>query len=123
MKNVKHLLIFLSLILGLIYTSCVSSKKYVATDARADKLQQENTDTKNQLDACNLQVTNLKEENNSLQNENDSERNDLKVLTAESNLTIAEQAKRLKNLQNVIQTQKNVMTMVKNAIADAIDEL
>jgi chemotaxis protein MotB len=65
-------------------------------------------------------VANLKEEKTLLQNENDSVRNDLKALTSESNLTIAEQAKRLKSLQNIIQTQKNVMIMVKNSIADAL---
>jgi chemotaxis protein MotB len=35
-------------------------------------------------------------------------------------MTIADQAKRLKNLQDIIQSQRDVMTNLKNSIADAL---
>ena len=56
----------------------------------------------------------------SLQNEYTSVQNELKELSAESKMTIADQAKRLKNLQNMIQAQKDVMSRLKNSIADAL---
>jgi chemotaxis protein MotB len=90
------------------------------SEAKVDKLQQDSTNTHNQLNTCNAQVVNLKEENSSLQNENALAQSDLKDLAKSSNMTIANQAKRLKNLQNMIQSQKDVMTRLKTSIADAL---
>jgi len=92
----------------------------MASEAKFDKLQKDNANTLSQLNECNAQVKNLKEEKASLQNENASVQNDLKALSAQSNMTIADQAKRLKNLQEMIQAQKDVMTKLKNSIADAL---
>jgi len=92
----------------------------MASEAKFDKLQKDNANTLSQLNECNAQVKNLKEEKASLQNENASVQNDLKALSAQSNMTIADQAKRLKNLQEMIQAQKDVMTNLKNSIADAL---
>jgi chemotaxis protein MotB len=120
MKRAFKSLAFLSLALGLILTSCVSSKKFAASEARADKLQKDNAASLSQLNDCNVQVKNLKDEKTSLQNEYALTQNDLKVLTSESKMTIAEQAKRLKTLQGMIQAQKNVMTNLQNTIAKAL---
>jgi len=120
MKKAFHFLAFFSLILSLSFLSCVSSKKFMASEAKVDKLQKENANALSQLNDCNVQVKNLKEEKVSLQNENASVQNDLKALSAESNMTIADQAKRLKNLQDIIQSQRDVMTNLKNSIADAL---
>jgi len=127
MKKTLHSLAFLSLILSLLFTSCGPSKKLVLSEARYDKLQKENAYTLGQLNDCNKQVKNIQEEKAALQNEraslqnqNASVQNDLNSLSAESKMTIADQAKRLKNLQNMIQAQKDVMTNLKNSIADAL---
>jgi len=48
--------------------------------------------------------------------------NDLKALSSESKMTFADQAKRLKILQDIIQSQKDVMVRLKNSIADALME-
>jgi chemotaxis protein MotB len=120
MKKTFHFLAFLSLILSLLFTSCVSNKKFTASEAKVDKLQKDNANTLSQLNECNAQVKNLKEEKASLQNENALVQNDLKALSTESNMTIADQAKRLKNLQDIIQSQRDVMTNLKNSIADAL---
>lgn len=127
MKKTLYLLGFLSLILALSLTSCGPSKKLVLSQARVDKLQKDNAEkqsqldnTQNQLIDCNLQVRNLKQETSSLQDENASVLNDLKTLSKESKMTIADQAKRLKDLQNMIQSQRNVMDNLKNSIADAL---
>ena len=120
MKKTFNLLVFLSLILGLAFTSCVSSKKFMASEARVDKLQKDSTSAHSQLNACNMQVKNLKEEKASLQNENALVQGDLKALSTESKMTIADQAKRLKSLQNIIQSQRDIMSNLKNSIADAL---
>jgi chemotaxis protein MotB len=120
MKKTMRLFAFLSLILGLVFTSCVSNKKFMASEAKVDKLQKENDKSLGQLNDCNVQVKNLKDEKASLLNQNASVENDLKVLSTESKMTIADQAKRLKSLQDMIQAQKNVMTNLKNSISEAL---
>jgi chemotaxis protein MotB len=120
MKKTFSLLATLSLILGLIFTSCVSNKKFQASEAKVDKLQKDNASALGRLNECNTKVKTLSDEKAALQNENASAQNDLKVLTTESKMTIADQAKRLKNLQNMIQAQRDVMNKLKNSMADAL---
>jgi len=120
MKKAFQFLAFFSIILSLSFTSCVSNKKFMASVARADRLQLDSTNTHGQLNSCNVQVKNLTGEKASLLNENALIQSDLKVLSKESKMTIADQAKRLKNLQDMIQSQKDVMANLKNVITAAL---
>jgi chemotaxis protein MotB len=120
MKKIVHHLAFLSLILGLLFTSCVSGKKFMASEAKVDKLQKEYNSVFGHLNECNTQAKILKEEKAALQNEIDLTQNDLKILSSGSKMLIAEQAKRLKSLQSIIQSQKDVTARLKNSIADAL---
>lgn len=120
MKKSIHLLAFLSIILSLSLTSCGPGKKLVRSQARVDQLQQDSTKTHNQLDVCNTLVKTLNTEKTVLQSENAMVEGDLKDLATTSKMTIAEQAKRLRNLQQMIQSQKDVMNNLKNSIADAL---
>jgi len=120
MKKPLRLLAFLALIAGLVFTSCGPSKKLVESRARVDKLQNDSTTTHSRLIDCNTLVKNLNDDKASLQAKNSSIQNDLKVLNTESKMTIADQAKRLQSLQNLIQSQKDVMNKLKNSIADAL---
>ena len=120
MKRSFYFLAFLSLILSLSFSSCVSTKKFKASEARNDQLQKDNANSLGKLNDCNAQVKNLNEQKESLQNQNALIQNDLKSLSSESKMTIADQAKRLKNLQDMIQAQRDVMTKLKNSIADAL---
>ena len=127
MKNLIRPIIFLILIVGLLFTSCVSSKKFNASEARADMLQKDNSNTLEKLNESNLQAMELKKEKDALQQEKDatqkeyaSVQNDLMVLSAESNLTIREQAIRLKNLQDIIDSQSEITNRLKTSIANAL---
>jgi chemotaxis protein MotB len=120
MKKSFHSLAFLALVISLSLVSCGPGKKLVSSRAQVDHLEKVNADKQNQLDACNEQVKKLNEDKTSLQNENASVQKDLKSLSSESKMTIADQAKRLKLLQDMIQNQKDVMLKLKNSIADAL---
>lgn len=120
MKTSFYYLTFMGLILSLSFNSCVSTKKFKASEARIDQLQDENSNVRNNLKDCNVKVSDLNNQKTSLQNENAAVLNDLKSLSAESKLTIADQAKRLKRLQDMIQAQKDVMNKLKNSISDAL---
>jgi chemotaxis protein MotB len=113
MKKTFYLLVFLSLGLTGFITSCGPSKKLMASQARVDELKNDSINTHSLLDKCNTVVKNLNQENASVQN-------DLRVLSDKSNMTIAEQAKRLKTLQDRIQSQKDIMSNLKTSIANAL---
>lgn len=120
MKKSFHSLVFLTLILSLSFVSCGPGKKLVSSRAQVDQLEKANADKQSQLEVCNEQLKKLGEEKTSLQNENASVQKDLKALSSESKMTIADQAKRLKSLQDMIQAQKDVMNKLKNSIANAL---
>lgn len=120
MKNSFHFLALMLLAVGLSVTSCGPSKKLVNSQAKVDRLQKDSINLHDQLDDCNRQLSNLFNEKTSLQNENATVQNDLKVLSNTSKMTIADQAKRLKNLQDMIQAQKDVMSNLKNSISNAL---
>jgi chemotaxis protein MotB len=92
----------------------------MVSEAKADKLQKDNANALNQLNVCNAQIQDLNKEIASLQGEYSTIQKDLKALSNESKMTISDQARRLRNLQNMIQSQKDVMTRLKNSIADAL---
>jgi chemotaxis protein MotB len=118
-KPLQHL-VYLSLILGVVFTSCGPSKKLLVSRAKVEQLQKDSSITHNSLNECNTQVKNLNDQKASLQKDNAIVQNDLKDLSATSKMTIAEQAKRLKSLQDMIQSQRDVMSKLKNSIADAL---
>lgn len=120
MKKTFHLLAFLTLIASLVFTSCGPSKKLVASRERVDKLQKDSANTHNQLKDCYGQVNTLTEEKALLQKENAAAEKNLKAINTQSKMTIADQAIRLQNLQNLIQSQKDVMNNLKNSIASAL---
>jgi len=122
MKNTFIFLALLSLVSILSLTSCGPGKKLLASRAEVDQLQKDNALTQSQLNDCNTQVVNLKQDKVSLQLQNAKFQDDLSALSTESNLTIADQAKRLKSLQDLIQSQKDVMSKLKTSIADALNK-
>ena len=134
MKKTIQFFAILSLIFGLTLTSCGPSKKLISSRAKVEKLQKDSINTHTQLNDCNELVINLNKDKallqneksslqidkTFLQNENSSVQNDLMNLSTESKMTIADQAARLKTLQDMIQSQKDVMNDLKNSIADAL---
>ena len=120
MKRVLQFVTILILILSLFFTSCGPSKKLLESQAKVKKLQNDSTNTHSLLNNCNTQVNSLTEERTALQNENAMAQKNLKALNTQSKMTIADQAMRLQNLQNLIQSQKDIMNNLKNSIADAL---
>ncbi len=120
MRRKLRTLLFLPLVFSLVFTSCVPTRKFKASEANVAKLQKENASQQTKLNDCSMQVTNLKTDMAGLKNDNASIQKDLAVLTSESKMTIADQAKRLRDLQTLIQSQKDLMNNLKNTVADAL---
>lgn len=120
MKKAFHFTL-LAILAGLLsLSSCVSKGKLLASEDRVHKLQKDSSATHSLLTDCNASVQDLEAQRKSLQNANANAQNDLNALSSKSKMTIADQAKRLQNLQNLIQAQKDVMTKLKKTIADAL---
>jgi len=120
MKKSIYYPVFLALFLGLVFSSCVSNKKFTASEARGNRLQSENEKTLSQLNESNALVAQAKEENQALQKEYASIQNDLMVLSSESKMTIKDQAERLKSLQDMMQEQTNQIENLRNSISNAL---
>ena len=134
MKKLIHFLTLMILITGLIATSCVPTRKLRSSEVRVEELQSDSAIASSSLKDCNATVKNLtaenvkiKDHNTSLENQNAVMRNknaamqnDLTVLTAESKMTIEDQANRLQDFQDIILNQNSIMMKLKNSIADAL---
>ena len=99
----------------------------MASETRANKLQKENTDTQSQLNEskmlllkANDEKANMIKENEIMQKEYAEIQKNLIMRTSESKMTIAEQARRLSNLQNTIDSQAEITNRLKNSIAKAL---
>src|SRR5690349_10441445 len=117
-KLIKSVIIIT--VLSTVLTSCVAKKKYIVSQDWVNKLQRDSATTHRQLDGCNTQVKDLNDENSDLQNRISAAEGNLRDVSNKSKMTIAEQAKRLKDLQDLIQSQKNVMNNLRKSIADAL---
>jgi len=115
-----HYFAVVAITISVIFVSCGPSKKLVESRSRVDKLQNDSAITHSQLNDCNTMVKNLNTEKVVLQNENAAAQKNLTAINTQSKMTIADQATRLQNLQNLIQSQKDVMNNLKNSIANAL---
>jgi len=120
MKKIYHVSMCIAIVAAFSLSSCVSKGKFLASQSRIHKLQNDSTTADGLLRQCNASVKDLEDQKSALQNANASARNDLANLSSKSNMTIADQAKRLAHLQELIQAQKDVMNKLKKSIADAL---
>ena len=134
MKKTFQFTAILSLVIVILLASCGPGKKLTLSRSNVARLEKDSAAKVLQLERCNALVqglnidkaslqnqrTSLQNQREQLINQNDSVQNDLTNLSAESKLTIADQAKRLKNMQLIIQAQKDVMTKLKTSISEAL---
>jgi chemotaxis protein MotB len=120
MKKIIYYSTAVLMVFGLTFSSCVSKKKFMASEARVSNLKQDSIRLLNDLNESQMHARDLYAEKSNLQNEFALSQEDLKNLSASSEMTISEQAARLRNLENIIQSQKDVMFNLKNSIAEAL---
>ncbi len=120
MKNNSFLFQVLFVVAGVFIVSCVSKKRYRLATDEISKLQTDSLNCSGSLNQCLSQVKILESDKAALQDANSSFQNELMKVSSKSKMTIAEQAKRLKSLQELIQAQKDIMSNLKRTIADAL---
>jgi len=112
--------IVMSLSIAIAFSSCVSKKKFHAEQKRVTVLQRDSLDTHTSLYGCNAKVADLENEKLEIQKNLSNLSTSSQTTIENSKMTIAEQAKRLKDLQNLIQSQKDILSKLKKTIADAL---
>ena len=108
MKN-----IYVSLFLLLTVVSCVSKKKLISEQNRVKTLQNDSTDLQKNLDLCYSKFANLQKEMEGLQKDLTDLNSTSQSKLANSEMTIAEQKKRLNDLQNLIQSQRDILNKLR----------
>lgn len=134
MKKSIFLITCMALTMGFLSTSCVPTRKLRASEARVVELQSDSVIASSRIIDYNAKVKNLisenaqiqkqnasvMDQNSTLRNEKAAVQNDLTALTAESKNTMDYQADRLKTLQDIIQSQMDIMSKLKNSISNAL---
>ncbi len=100
--------------------SCVTKGKYHNEQKKVAGLKSDSIRSHSMLNDCNTKVTGLEQENKSLQLDMQSLSANSQTTIANSKMTIADQAKRLKDLQALIQLQKDAVNKLKKTVADAL---
>ena len=118
-------LILLSFIL--LFSSCVSKKKLRIEQAKVKNLLTDSINTHGSLNTCNSnlkicnsKVADLEKGKEDIQKAMSNLSSASQTTIETSKMTIAEQAKRLNDLQNLIQSQKDIVNKLKKTVADAL---
>lgn len=105
---------------ALLLPSCVSKKKFRASEARVWELKQDSTELAGELRKSRGTVYGLQQDSAMLAGEKMNVEEELRALAARSNTTIAEQTRRLKALEDLLQAQRNTMNNLRKTVADAL---
>lgn len=116
MKKLTILLLSISVILF----SCVSNKKFANEQKRVKNLQSDSSGTHSNLNNCNSKVADLEKEKANIEIAMSNLSSNPQTTIENSKMTIADQAKRLNNLQTLIQSQKDFVNKLKKTMADAL---
>jgi chemotaxis protein MotB len=114
----KHIILLSALIL--LFISCVPKRELISSQKRVKALQNDSANINSRLNDCNSNVAALEKDTATQQNSINELEASSRSSQANSNFTIADQAKRLKDLLGLIQSQKDVMDKLKKTIADAL---
>ncbi len=104
----------------ILVTSCVSKKKFHKEQKKVSVLQSDSASTHSNLNNCNVKVSDLEKEKLQIQKNLQNLSSSSQITIENSKMTIEEQAKRLKDLQALIQSQKDILTKLKKTVADAL---
>ena len=104
----------------LVFSACVSKKTFVSEQKKVKNLQTDSIGTHSNLNDCNTKVAVLEKDKVEIQKAMSTLSSNSQTTIENSKMTIADQAKRLKDLQTLIQSQKDIVNKLKKTVADAL---
>jgi chemotaxis protein MotB len=105
---------------AIILNSCVPKRNLVSEQNKVKSLQSDSSGTHAKLTECDSKVATLEKEKAEIQSQYKDLSSSSQAALANSNLTIAQQAKRLSDLQALIQSQRDVVNKLKQTVANAL---
>lgn len=118
-----HNSLFLSLLLAVVFTSCVSQKKYQAAIDREQSLIAQNTKLNDEVVRLRGQIENLQKDNARLIAQIDEALKKYSQASGQANLTakqLEEEQKRLLELRQLLQQQSQAVENLRKKMADAL---
>jgi chemotaxis protein MotB len=119
--------LYILLSVALVFTSCVSKKKFLYEQERVRNLQSDSIGTHTSLNECKSSLDYCYTEAAKMEKEKTETEKTLSALSSSSQttieiskMTIADQAKRLLNMQKIINAQRDIMSNLKKTVADAL---
>jgi len=109
-----YAIILISIIL--FSSSCVSKKKFVSEQKKVKNLQTDSIGTHSNLNDCNSKVANLENEKAGIQQAMQNLSSSSQTSIENSKMTIADQAKRLKDLQTLIHKKSSLTNLKKQLL-------
>src|ERR1700722_3044178 len=106
--------------IAIILNGCVPKRELISAQSRVKQLQNDSAGTHSKLSDCNSQVSTLEQEKMALQKSQKDLSASSQLNQLNSQMTIEEQAARLRTLEGLIQGQRDVMNKLKKTIADAL---
>jgi chemotaxis protein MotB len=109
--------------IALIFASCVPKRDLISEQNRVKNLTNDSAMTHSRLKGCNSQLEDCNSLVAALEKDTANMQNSVNNLSANyqsSTMTVAQQAKRLKDLEGLIQAHKDVMNKLKKTVADAL---
>ena len=104
----------------ILFTACVPKKQLVNEQNKVKVLQGDSASTHAKLNDCDSKVLAMEKEKADIQGQLENLSSSSEAAIKSSKMTIAEQAKRLKDLQALIQAQKDIMNKLKQTVANAL---
>jgi len=104
----------------ILLSSCVAKKKFLNEQAKVQNLKIDSISLYNSLTGCNAKVADVEKGKAEMQKDISNLSSSYDASIKNSNMTIAEQAKRLKDMQTLIQSQKDILNKLKKTVADAL---
>ncbi|NHB68835.1 OmpA family protein [Perlabentimonas gracilis] len=120
MKVKFNLTVILLLAAGFTFTACVSNKKFTASEAMVGELTKENAIVQAKINSCNAKVDEVTSEKLSIQTLYDSLQTDIDIFIKASNLTIGDQAKRIRGLNSLVYAQKGALSDLRTSLDKAL---
>jgi len=119
----KYYMLLLPVVAALVFSSCVSTKKYQAALSREQELRADSSQLSSQIAQLNSRITNMEGENSRLIKQIDDAMKNAKQLAGQANMTqeqLQDEQKRVADMMRLMDQQRQATENLRKKMADAL---
>ncbi|MBC7826398.1 MAG: OmpA family protein [Chitinophagaceae bacterium] len=120
MKNKLSTIVFLVLVVGTLFTSCVAKRKYLSARDNADQLRADSVRLASELATQADNISNLQKTNTSLQQQIGTVQRQMDSSNRQAAGQLAQSQRRLETLQALIDQQRKTTSELRQKMTDAL---